>query len=413
MISSPQTTINFLATHFDFFVDLFKFAKDKNFFIDSEVLANRCYSQNINIEKLEAFKIATPLANGSYELNKNFMDFISFLLNDFRLDLPESIKKYQYAIKEIYTQITLDNLTTNKQKTTNQIIALSNGLIDELKNFKSQIFANKEQLFTEAMLISQNNAQLDYTDKIKKASFLIENYIKPLNDILSTEYSDSFVKLLSQIRDFANLQSNEQDNLAFRNQFEKLYQYILELNHSILKTSSVMAKEVTPLLDRLRTDSQIMKGVETFLLHAKRQKITAVANLFSLKSKQSRKPYTISFEISAKNVFEILKKQAPVNLAQLPDTATPDFWIFDKETYKQKLLKALPIDNFFDWCYRSLYQDHESNINSEKFYYISSLLFEKEIQADFLNPSYKFEIQLTDYILTVPVVKINRQYHEN
>jgi len=398
MRASGQTIINYFAENFAFLEELFNFSKKDNFFITNEVLINRCNAKNVNVKKLEEYKIVRPLADGNYEWNERFVSFIEFLINDFRLDLPESIKKHQSSIEEIYTQITLDNLTLNKQKTTNQIIVLSNDLMKNIQEFSLQIEANTNQLFVETTEIAKNKDKLDYADRIRKATNLIENYIKPLNDILSKEHTNSFIKQLGRISDFANLQ--------------RLYQRILNINESILKNSSIMAKDVTPLIDRLRTENEIMKGVETFLLNAKRGKIEQKVCLSELKSKRSRNVYAKSFELSAKNVFEILKKREPVNLSNSQLIEQQDLWIFDKETYKEKLLQALPIDNFFEWCYETLNKEVQENINSEKFYYISSLLFEKEIQAEFLVAD-KFEIDLTDYILKVPHIKINLLKNEN
>lgn len=412
MKASGQTTINYFAENFAFLEELFNFSKKDNFFVVNEVLINRCNAKNINVKKLEEYKIVKPLADGNYELNKRFTDFIAFLIDDFRLDLPESINKYQNSIDEIYTQITLDNLTLNKQKTTNQIIELSNGLMNEIQDFGLQIEANTNQLFVETTEIAKNNDKLDYADRISKATHLIENYIKPLNDILSKEHTNSFVKQLGRISDFANLQRHEQNDLGLLNQFQRLYQRILNINESILKNSSIMAKDVTPLIDRLRTENEIMKGVETFLLNAKRGKIEEKFCLSELKSKRSRNVYAKSFELNAKSIFEILKKQQPVNLTNNQSIKQQDLWIFDKEAYKEKLLQGLPIDNFFDWCYQTLKNEVQENINSEKFYYISSLLFEKEIQAEFLY-SDKFEINLVDYILKVPHIKIKLLKNEN
>jgi hypothetical protein len=406
MRASGQTIINYFAENFAFLEELFNFSKKDNFFITNEVLTNRCNAKNVNVKKLEEYKIVKPLTDGNYELNKRFTDFISFLIDDFRLDLPESIKKYQNSIEKIYTQITLDNLTLNKQKTTNQIIELSNGLMNEIQEFGLQIEANTSQLFAETTEIAKNKDKLDYADRIRKATDLIENYIKPLNDILSKEHNSSFVKQLGRISDFANLQRHEQTDIGLLNQFQRLYQRILNINESILKNSSIMAKDVTPLIDRLRTENEIMKGVETFLLNAKRGKIEQKVCLSELKSKRSRSVYAKSFELSAKAVFEILKKREPVNLSSTQLVEQQDLWIFDKETYKEKLLQALPIDNFFEWCYDTLNKEVQESINSEKFYYISSLLFEKEIQAEFLVAD-KFEIDLADYILKVPHIKIN------
>lgn len=412
MRASGQTIINYFAENFAFLEELFNFSKKDNFFIANEVLINRCNAKNVNVKKLEEYKIVKPLADGNYELNKRFTDFIAFLIDDFRLDLPESIKKYQNSIEEIYTQITLDNIALNKQKTTNQIIELSNGLMNEIQEFGLQIEANTNQLFAETTEIAKNKGKLDYADRIRKATDLIENYIKPLNDILSKEHTNSFVKQLGRISDFANLQRHEQTDIGLLNQFQRLYQRILNINESILKNSSIMAKDVTPLIDRLRTENEIMKGVETFLLNAKRRKIEEKVCLSELKSKRSRNIYAKSFELSAKNVFEILKKREHVNLSNSQIVEQQDLWIFDKETYKEKLLQALPIDNFFEWCFETLNKEVQENINSEKFYYISSLLFEKEIQAEFLVAD-KFEIDLADYILKVPHIKINLLKNEN
>jgi hypothetical protein len=404
MRASGQTIINYFAENFAFLEELFNFSKKDNFFVSNEVLINRCNAKNINVKKLEEYKIVKSLADGNYELNKRFTDFIAFLIDDFRLDLPESIKKYQTAIEEIYTQITLDNLTLNKQKTINQIIELSNGLMNEIQEFGLQIEANTNQLFAETTEIAKNKDKLDYTDRIRKATDLIENYIKPLNDILSKEHTNSFVKQLGRISDFSNLQRHEQTDIGLLNQFQRLYQRISNINESILKNSSIMAKDVTPLIDRLRTENEIMKGVETFLLNAKRGKIEQRVCLSEFKIRY--KTYSKHWDLSAKNVFEILKKREPVNLSNLQFVEQQDLWIFDKETYKNKLLQSLPIDNFFEWCYDTLSKDVQENINSEKFYYISSLLFEKEIQAEFVVAD-KFEIDLSDYILKVPHVKIN------
>lgn len=413
MKASAQTTVNFFAENFAFIEDLFNASKVDNFIITNEVFLNRCRAAGVSAQRLEAYKIVIPLADGSYELNKRFTDFIAFLTNDFRLDLPDSIKKYQRAIGKIYDQITKDNLTLNKEKTPNQIIELTNGLMEELQEFGLQIEANTRQLFVESTNITRNKEQLSYTERIQKATHLIESYIEPLNNILSTEDTDSFDRQLLKIKDFANLQRYEQTSLGLRNQFQRLHQRISNVTENILKSSSIMAKDVTPLIDRLRVESEIMKGVETFLLDAKKGKIERTFCLYELKGKRSRNVYAKSFELSAKNIFDALKPQEPISLL---DTGSPselqDLWIFDKERYKEKMVRELPIENFFAWCYQSLQADAQGDIDSEKFYYLSSLLFEKDIQVDFL-PADKFEITLSDYILQVPLIKVKSPKNDN
>ena len=221
MKQSGQKIANYFAEHFAFLEELFNYSKKDNFFVANEVLVNRCSSANANnngkvisIKILEDYKIIKPLPDGNYEFNKRFTDFIAFLLDDFRLDLPDSIKKHQNAIQDIYGKITRDNLTINMQRTTNEIIELTHGLMNEIQEFGLQIESNTTQLFVETIEITKNKEKLDYTERISKASYLIENYIKPLNNILSKEHTDSFIMLLGRISDFANLQRIEIEDIG-------------------------------------------------------------------------------------------------------------------------------------------------------------------------------------------------------
>lgn len=411
MRPSGQTVINFLANNFAFLESLFKLSKNDNFFIPNEVLLNRCQAEGINISRLEEYGIVKPLRDGNYEFNKRFKDFIAFLIDDFRLDLPESIQKYKLAIETIYSQITLDNLSLNKKYNTTQINELVNGLINEIQEFSLQIDANTKQLFVETINISTNKDQIDYTERIRQATYLIENYIKPLNDILNKEFTDSFIRQLVKIGDFANLQRHELSEIILVNQFEKLYLQVLNISEEILKNSAIMAKDVTPLIDRLRTDSVILKGADLFLQNAKRGIVIGTLPFYELKGKRTRSVYASHFELSAKNLLELIQKQDPIVMAQIEEEIKIDQWIYNKDTYKEKLNEALPVDNFFDWCYKTLEKDTD-NITAEKFYYIASLIFEKELQATF-EIKEKFEIDLEDFILKVPYIKLETSENDD
>lgn len=390
MRPSGKTILSYLTENFDFIVDLFQSSKENNFFISGEVLVNRCIEQNINLKKLEDYKIINSLPDGTYELNKRFTDFISFLIDDFRLDLPESIRKYQDSIHKIFSEITRDNLTLNKQKNLNEIIVLTQGLIGEIREFNLQIDSNTKQLFTETILITQNKEKFDYTTRIQKARYLIENYIKPMNDIFNREHPNSFIKELNRIRDFANLQRHEQRDLSLREQFERLYQFISNVNHSLLKNASIMAKDVSPLLDRLKLESEILKGVEFFLLNAKQGRVNYTVSFSELKNKQRRNVYSKGFELDAKHVFEKLHEKSEL-IPLTAETEEQKFWVFDKETYKEKLLRNLPIENFFLWCYNTL-KEEQTEILSENFFQNASLLSEKEILADFSSEKVDLEL---------------------
>jgi hypothetical protein len=129
--------------------------------------------------------------------------------------------------------------------------------------------------------------------------------------------------------------------------------------------------------------------------------------------------YSESFGQDAKFLLERLQEDESFVLQPTEDESF-DTWFFDLETknyYKKKLIQDLPIDNFFQWCYTSLQAEFQEmkckNINTEKFFAVSSLLFlDKEFEKDFqirldtvFEPE-KVEIRLEDLILEVPKIHI-------
>ncbi|MEN7546433.1 hypothetical protein AAG747_00850 [Rapidithrix thailandica] len=401
MKASGKTVLNFLADNYIFIEQVFGIAKSNNFFIPHEILEAKCLQFEIAIEKLASYRIVQVLGDGNYELNKRFSDFLAFLLDDFRLDLPESIKKYQQSIAQIFTQL-CETEETSKQED------LANGLVSEIQEFTLQIHANTHSLYDQAMELKSNKKQIDYVDKVKKAGHLVKNYIKPLNDILNKEDPQALIRQLYKVSDFANLQRHNVQDLLLRKQFEKLYQHVAYANEEILKNIALITKELTPLLERIRTESLVLTGVNEILLKARKGKIDWKVGL-----QRGKRPgvYASNFELDVKVLVENAFRQQPMII--IPDGVADDNWIFDKDAYKEVLLQQLPVKNFFQWCFEQL-QKEEADLKAEKFYILSALLFEKEIRAEFQKTE-KFTIDLADYELQVPVVsvEVNPSTQEN
>ena len=115
--------------------------------------------------------------------------------------------------------------------------------------------------------------------------------------------------------------------------------------------------------------------------------------------------YTRNANLNAKEIFEHLTSPQPVYLDEMHDFVLP--WRFEKEEYKQLLLKSIPIDNFCDWIVSTL-NKKEEEISWEKFMSISTLLFEEDVLMEVQNgrPN-RFEIPFEGICLKVPVIKIN------
>ena len=80
-----------------------------------------------------------------------------------------------------------------------------------------------------------------------------------------------------------------------------------------------------------------------------------------------------------------------------------NIWIYDKQKYKNKMLKSLPIENFYIWIYEEL-RDELDIIQSKNFLDLSKLIFDKDIEIEYTNQ--RIDIDLADKIINVPTIKI-------
>jgi hypothetical protein len=80
-----------------------------------------------------------------------------------------------------------------------------------------------------------------------------------------------------------------------------------------------------------------------------------------------------------------------------------DIWIFNKQKYKNRLLKSLPIENFYTWIYEEL--ENELNIvESKNFFDLSKLIFDNDIDIEYKNK--RIDINLSDKVIDVPTIEI-------
>ncbi|QTA78321.1 Uncharacterized protein dnl_05420 [Desulfonema limicola] len=385
---APKTVLNFLSEHFEFIYELFNLCKQENF-LKSEILISLCNQHDIKINILLTYRIIRELKNGDYQFNNFFFEFVSFLLDDFKLDLPESIRKYTTAIEKIYY-----DLTTETEL--NRINEYINGLTREIQEFISRIESNTNKLLDETQDLKANIGRIEYSAKIKMASHWIDFYINPLNSVLNKDHSDSIINKLQRISDFANERRLHFSDVNIRLQYEKLYNHILNAEDDLLKHSRILTKELLPLLETIQYEHPILSGLIEFI---KSPDQYTPPDLFKPKK---RSPFSAYFNEDALFILELTEKKEPITIYE--DTEFERPWLFDKEKYKKLLLDSLPIDNYFEWCAVELIKEYES-IDAEKFYSLAALLFENEFEAEFIDNN-KFCIELQDYTVYSPMIRL-------
>lgn len=411
-----KSILGFLHRNYDFTHRLFSIAKQANFFIKEETLKDLCREFEVNFDILKEYRIVKEQRNSEYNLPSVYVQFLSYLFSDFSMPMHESVDKYRASITNYYTQLL-------QEKEHNKVNDLINSLVGEIEEFSEIIENRTQQLLKETRELKSNLLQIGYLEKARKASYWIDNYIIPLNDILERENPHSVYQELTRISDFASRQQYEHTQFEIRKQFTALYLHSKNIIDEVLKNSAVISKELLPLAERIKSESQILTGAIAYLKDIrqaalglkKAEELPQIA--FFETTRLNHTLYSESFGQDAKFLWERLQEDESFVL-QPTENEVFDTWFFDLETkshYKNKLIQDLPIDNFFQWCYASLQTEfHETatqNINSEKFFAVSSLLFldeefEKDfqIQIDTIFEPEKVEICLADLILEVPKI---------
>lgn len=383
----PKRILGFLKEYFDEIKTIYKLNK-QNGFILSEEIETIFDNSSILVDNLIEYEIIEQRIDDTFILNETYGSFISFLLDDFSLDMPEQIAKYHKSLDSLYRK--LKSATTK-----NEIIQTIEALNNEIGKFENQLQKNISKLIKETKYIKANNQKLDYPKKLQKASELTIIYVKPLNIILQN-HSESILYIIDNIIDESSQQrfNNKDENL--KRIYTKLYNSYDKTKNEILNKNRLLINEVIPLLDRIKSGSDILTGCINFLNDNNSYTVP------TLLDKQRDITYSTNAEYEAQNIWE---GYTDINEDIIINETKPleNIWIFNKQKYKNRLLKSLPIENFYTWIYEEL--ENELNIvKSKNFFDLSKLIFDNDIDIEYKNK--RIDINLSDKVIDVPTIEI-------
>ncbi|MFY7731956.1 MAG: hypothetical protein ACOVSR_00640 [Bacteroidia bacterium] len=390
--AEPKTILNFLANYFDSLKDLFDIQATDGV-IQRERLAQVLAERNDNIEAtLLEYKILRKIGE-DFEFRDTYFKLFEFILNEFRPLLPETIQKYEQSIGRLFQKI--------REGVKGDTLILRNRIDDlynEIKEFSEAVEKNTIRLLAETRELKSNVDKLDYKEKVRKASFWIDYYIIPLNNILDINHVDSITNKLFDISQYTNVRRLNFNDESIRVQFEKLYTFLVMTNDNLLRQSKLLTNELLPLIERIRTESIILTGWIEFL---KQPYKSPVPKIFK---PERNYPYSNDMYLNAKEYLEQFITEE--NILVEDPIANSDKWVFNKELYRSKMLEQLPIDSFFDWCGLTLRSEYK-DIETDKFFALTGLLFEDDIMLE-LDETEKERklIKTSQMTLRVPKIKI-------
>jgi len=383
----PKKILRFLEEYFDEIKTIYKLNKQNGLILIEEI-ETIFDNSNILVDNLIEYEIIEQRIDDTFILNETYGSFISFLLDDFSLDMPEQIEKYHNSLDSLYRK--LKSATTK-----NEIIQTIEALNNEIGKFENQLQKNISKLIKETKYIKANNQKLNYPKKLQKASELTITYVKPLNIILQN-HSESILYIIDNIIDESSQQrfNNKDENL--KKIYTKLYNSYYQTKKEILNENRLLINEVIPLLDRIKSGSDILTGCINFLNDNNSYAVP------TLLDKQRDITYSTNAEYEAQNIWEGytgINEDIIINEAQ----SLENVWIFNKQKYKDRLLKSLPIENFYTWIYEEL-ENELTIVESKNFFDLSKLIFDNDIDIEYKNK--RIDIKLSDKMIDVPTIEI-------
>jgi hypothetical protein len=394
MRTEPRTILNFLSTYFDIIKELFDI-QVKGGLVRMEVLNEVLAEHDHDIlNKLIEYKFFKKIQN-DYEIRPVYFKMLEFILSEFKPLLPETIEKYEHSITALFKKIK-EGISKDRNILLQRITDLNN----EVRDFTEAVEKNTIRLISETKELKSNVDKIDYREKVRKASFWIDYYITPLNSILDVGNKNSITNRLLDISEYINVRRlNFEDELA-RQQFEKLYSFLVQTNDDLLKQSKTLTNELLPLIERIRSESMILTGWIEFLKNPSKSEVPFVPK--SLRAY----PYNNSMYFNALEYVNEYMTNVEIYLED-PAMSANDKWIFNKDLYMTKLTQELPVKNFFEWAGKTLKSEYKE-IETEKFFSLSTLLFEDSIELEFDPTADRQVIRTSEMNLRVPKIKIKR-----
>lgn len=395
--SEPKSILQFMASHYDLLRDLFDI-QVKNDIITKEAL-NIClenYDKNIQTQLTE-YQILVE-QNDDFAFNEPYLILFEFIHQQFKPLLPEEIEHFGQSIRTLFLKIK-EGINDDKNILLERIEALSN----QIKKFTNAVVNNTKSLLTESKELKANYKKIDYQEKIHKARYLIENYISPLNTILDVNHSQSIYNELLNVSQFSNVKRFDYRDESIRREFEKLYHLLRQVGKDLNTQSVILTNELLPLIERIKTESQYLKGFHHYLNNGNCYKGIEPPRIFV--STRDNIYNRFVYE-NTKEYFEQFKNESELIIVE--DAQQTNDWLFDKSKYKETLNKNLPVEDFFKWCESSIKQESE-NFSFDNFFMATSLLFEEDYEVTVNKQGKKITVSNDESELIMPKLTIKKQ----
>jgi hypothetical protein len=397
---TPDEILRFVTKNLTGLRALFDASRRQGYVLELDVFQKICSENQLDLGDLLRVKFVKQQPTHDYKLRKQYTDFLEFIFESAALNLPDRFKFHAEAIRAQFNDLQQE---LEQARLPDHITTLQN----QLDDFLTEIDTQTLQLLRDTETLkagSEHESSLQ--ERIATASRWLDSFVYPLSQVLQAQSPDAVMAQLHRINTYAHHKSLFENDPALARQFRHLYGEAMRVGEELTRLSNQIVRELMPMLERIRTSSKIMAGFY-HLLEAVRQNQDPNVPFYGLLSRRNRKVYSTESEWKARAALLLDNFFVEPERFVEEEQETDDDWLPDTNHFKRSLNASLPVDDFYNWCYHFL-KTETPHVTLHKFFSVSKLLLDTDFEADFLENSLRFDLELEDATLSLPKIKL---YH--
>ena len=395
--AEPRAIMRFIEDNFEALSQLYRIQLKKNIIPAESFDEVTRHKGDIVTRRLSAFKILRPVGD-DYRLAEEVGAYLGFLMQEFKPLLPEQLRRYHTSIQDVYELLTIRPNLEDKTRS----LRLEH-LYNEVQSFLDNVTNNTYTLLKRSQRLKVNRQQMTYSERVKEARLLIEQYIDPLNQIVNLNDANSIASLLQNIGRDINLDRMASYPPSVIERYEQLDNLLRQVNTRLQRESDVIRRELTPLIERIKRESEVLGGWLVFL---ERPLLMTVPDF------AKRNPQNIFGDQMAADLkmymeqFRQHRQASRIKLSQGPLVQeTP---LLDRQLYRKRLRAALPINDFFTWCLKAI-ADHPAERQESDLFELTSLLFSSEEQYELVFSGQRQRVKLNEQYYILPLFQVMKK----
>jgi hypothetical protein len=394
--TTPDDILRFLSKNLPGLRLLFEAGRRQGYVLEQAVFEKICTENDLDLGDLLRFKFVKQQPTQDYKLRKQYTDFLEFIFESAALNLPDRFRFHADSIRAQFNDLQQE-LDATKQP------LLITSLQEQLDEFLTEIDTQTRQLLRETeALKARGEHESSLQERIATATRWLDAFIHPLTQVLQANSPDAIMAQLHGINKYAHQKSLFENDPDLARLFQHLYGEASRISEELTRISNQIVRELMPMLERIRASSKIMAGFY-HLLEAVRKNEEPDVPFYNLLNRRNRRVYSTDWKVRAEILLDNFFIEPERFVEETVEAG--DDWLPDTEYFKNRLRASLPVDDFYGWCYGFL-KTETPNVTLHKFFSVSKLLLDTEFEADFLENTLRFDLELDDATLSLPKIKL-------